>query len=89
MLEATHAKNEQVRKNKGLVRNERSSNNINMSKSIIVLDDFYSDPYFVRQNAFKMEWLDKYGNHPGRRTYADRHPSVKQALEDAIGKKSY
>ena len=56
-------------------------------KSIIVLDNFYSDPHHIRQRAFGMEWLDKYGNHPGKRTYADRHPSVKIALEDAIGKK--
>ena len=57
-------------------------------KSIITLDNFYSDPYFVRDKAFKMEWLDKYGNHPGKRTYADRHPTVKLALEKAIGKKN-
>ena len=56
-------------------------------KSIIVLDNFYSDPYHIRQRAFEMEWLDKYGNHPGKRTYADRHPTVKTALENAIGKK--
>ncbi len=56
-------------------------------KSIIVLDNFYSDPHHIRQRAFEMEWLDKYGNHPGKRTYADRHPSVKSALENAIGKK--
>ena len=55
--------------------------------SIIVLDNFYSDPHFVRQKAFGMEWLDKYGNHPGKRTYADRHPSVKEQFELALGKK--
>tara|TARA_R100001244_G_scaffold112958_1_gene83616 strand:- start:53 stop:616 length:564 start_codon:yes stop_codon:yes gene_type:complete len=54
---------------------------------IIVLEDFYSDPYYVREQALKMEWHDKKGNHPGKRTDADRHPTVKTLLEKEIGAK--
>ena len=39
--------------------------------SIIVIDDFFSDPNFIRQQAFNMEWYDQKGNHPGRRTDAE------------------
>jgi hypothetical protein len=55
--------------------------------SIIVIDNFYSDPDYIRQKAFGMEWFDKMGNHPGKRTKFDRHPSVKSALEKAVGTK--
>ena len=55
--------------------------------SIIVIDDFFSDPHFIRESAFNMIWHDQKGNHPGRRTDADRHPTVKTALENAIGEK--
>ena len=55
--------------------------------SIIVVDNFFSDPYYVREQAFKMEWFDQMGNHPGKRTKFDRHPSVKTALENQIGEK--
>lgn len=55
--------------------------------SIVVIDDFFSDPHYIRQQAFNMKWYDQKGNHPGRRTDADRHPTVKTALENAIGEK--
>ena len=52
---------------------------------ILVLENFYSDPDFVRQYALnELEWHDKKGNHPGRRSDPDRHPSVKKLLEDTI-----
>ncbi len=55
------------------------------SAQIIVIDDFLSDPHFVRQEALKMEWLDKYGNHPGKRSAtAHRHPSIKRKLEQVL-----
>ena len=53
--------------------------------SIIVIDDFYSDPYYVREQAFKMKWYDELGNHPGTRTKPNRHPTVKTLLEKKIG----
>ena len=54
---------------------------------ILVLENFYSDPDFVRQYALnELEWHDKKGNHPGRRSDPDRHPSVKKLLEDTIQK---
>lgn len=55
--------------------------------NIIVIDDFLSDPLFVRQEAFKMEFFEKYGNHPGRRTKFHRHPSIKDKLEYVIREK--
>ena len=55
--------------------------------NIIIIDDFLSDPLFVRQEALKMEYFDKFGNHPGRRTKFHRHPSIKTRLEYVIQEK--
>ena len=49
-------------------------------QSLIILDDFYSDPDFVRQEALNMEWYDKKGNHPGKRTESVKDPSVLAAF---------
>ena len=54
--------------------------------SIIVIENFYSDPHYIRERALAMEWSDDHGNHPGMRTLiSDRDDSVKIALENAIG----
>ncbi len=54
---------------------------------LIILEDFYSDPDYVRNYALnELEWHDKKGNHPGRRSDPDRHPSVKKLLENTIQK---
>lgn len=59
-----------------------------MGASIYTIDDFYSDPLYMRHKALdKMEWMDKHGNHPGKRTHSDKHDSVKHAFEDVLGKK--
>ena len=56
--------------------------------SIIVIENFYSDPHYIRERALAMEWSDDHGNHPGMRTLiSDRDDSVKIALENAIGSK--
>ena len=54
---------------------------------LFVVEDFYSDPYYVREQAFKLKWHDKKGNHPGKRSDYERHPTVKTKLEETIGLK--
>ena len=54
--------------------------------SIIVVDNFFSDPYYVREQAFKMDWFDQMGNHPGKRTKGDNTLLLK-TLENQIGEK--
>ena len=55
---------------------------------LFVVEDFFSDPHFVRNYALnELEWHDKKGNHPGRRSDPDRHPSVKKLLSEIVGAK--
>jgi len=55
--------------------------------SLLVLDDFYTDPDFVRNQALNMEWYDKKGNHPGKRTDSVKDISVLKAFEHSLNTK--
>ena len=55
--------------------------------SIYTIDNFYSDPHYIREQALNMEWFDKKGNHPGKRTNPVKDNSVKEAFEAELGKK--
>tara|TARA_R110001592_G_scaffold20402_1_gene82807 strand:+ start:36 stop:647 length:612 start_codon:yes stop_codon:yes gene_type:complete len=55
--------------------------------SMIIIDDFYSNPHAVREEALNMKWYDKKGNHPGKRTDSVKDPSVKAALEGFLNQK--
>ena len=54
--------------------------------SIYTIDNFYSDPHFVRQKALNMKWYDKKGNHPGKRTNPIKDISVKNKIETEINR---
>ena len=54
--------------------------------TIYTIEDFYTDPDYVRQEALNMEWFDKKGNHPGQRTNPIRDISVKNKIENEINR---
>ena len=56
-------------------------------QSLIILDDFYTDPDYVRDDALKMKWYDKKGNHPGKRTDSIKDTSVFTAFEQSLNQK--
>jgi hypothetical protein len=55
-----------------------------MKIDVIIIDNFYSNPDELVKNAKQLEFFDKYGNHPGRRTKEQYDPIVKQMVQDAI-----
>ena len=57
------------------------------NKRVIIVDDFYSDPYAVREYALQQEFYDDEG-YLGNRTRTQHDiPGVKQAFEELIGAK--
>jgi|TARA_B110000977_G_C10867119_1_gene412052 hypothetical protein len=54
--------------------------------SIYTIENFYTDPDYVRQEALNMEWFDKKGNHPGKRTNPIKDISVKNKIETEINR---
>ena len=57
-------------------------------KRIFVVDNFYRDPYAVREFALKQNFIDDLRYYKGRRTETRFHiPGTKEAFESIIGKK--
>ena len=55
-----------------------------MTKSIIVVDDFYADPYSVRDLALNSDFEVK-GNFPGQRTRPFSHDGIRDGIARAVG----
>lgn len=56
-------------------------------KRAVIVDDFYADPYAVREYALQQEFYDDEG-YVGRRTRTQHDiPGVKEAFEEILGSK--
>ncbi len=57
------------------------------TKRAIIVDDFYADPYAVREFALRQEYFDDPG-YIGRRTRTQHFfPGVKESFEELLGEK--
>lgn len=62
--------------------------NLQYNKRIFVVDNFYSDPYAVREVALQQEFHDDLRYYKGRRTQEQFYvPGTKKAFESIIGQK--
>ena len=69
---------------------EKPNFNINNSfdKRIFVVDNFYENPYAVREHALKMEFKDDLDWYKGKRTEEQIiYPNTKETFEKIIGQK--
>ncbi len=55
-------------------------------QEIIIIDNFYTDPMTIRENALKMEY-DVKGNFPGVRTKPFLTEGIREKFESIIGRK--
>lgn len=62
--------------------------NLNPDKRIFVVDNFYTDPYAVREFALQQEFIEDLRYYKGKRTQ-QKHivPGTKKAFESIIGEK--
>jgi len=66
----------------------QSTINLQYNKRIFVIDNFYSDPYAVREFALQQEFHDDLRYYKGRRTHQQFYvPGTKKSFEDIIGQK--
>lgn len=62
--------------------------NLNYDKRIFVVDNFYSDPYTIRDFALQQEFVEDLRYYKGKRTQTQYFvPGTKKVFEDIIGKK--
>ena len=54
-----------------------------MKTTAIIIDDFYNNPYDVREFALKQEF-SVVGNDPGFRTVSHTNPSIYSTIQEAI-----
>ena len=54
-------------------------------QELIVIENFYPDPYKVRNEALNMDFEVK-GNYPGQRTKPCLYPGIKEKFESIIGR---
>jgi hypothetical protein len=60
--------------------------NLQYNKRIFVVDNFYSDPYAVREFALQQQFYDDIRYYKGRRTQEQFYvPGTKKVFEDIIG----
>ena len=65
-----------------------TSINLNYNKRIFVVDNFYSDPYAVRNFALQQNFLEDQRFYKGKRTQIQYFiPGTKQIFETIIGQK--
>ena len=57
--------------------------NNNMKTTAIIIDDFYNNPYDVREFALKQEF-SVVGNYPGFRTVSHTNPSIYSTIQEAV-----
>lgn len=55
-----------------------------MQSELLIIDNFYSEPYSVLEYLKTQEFYPDYGNHPGVRTKENFDPTVKNALQSAL-----
>lgn len=60
-----------------------SRNFIGMNTQILVVDDFYENPYDVRDFALSQEF-NVSGNFPNLRTEPDTNPSLRETLQNIV-----
>jgi len=75
-----------------LVENNKNQPNFNINSSydkrIFVVDNFYENPYDVREHALQMEFMDDLDWYKGRRTKKQTiFPNTKEKFEKIIGQK--
>ena len=54
-----------------------------MKTTAIIIDDFYNNPYDVREFALKQEF-SVVGNYPGFRTVSHTNPSIYSTIQEAV-----
>ncbi len=54
-----------------------------MKTTTILIDDFYNNPYDVREFALKQEF-SVVGNYPGFRTVSHTNPSIYSTIQEAV-----
>ena len=60
--------------------------NINMKKRVFIVDDFYSDPYKVRDFALQQNFVADLNYYKGKRTKEKfLFPEIKESFEKIIG----
>lgn len=65
-----------------------STINNNYNKRIFIVDDFYSDPYAVREYALQQEFIEDLRYYKGKRTQEKFFvPGTKKSFEEIIGQK--
>ena len=75
-----------------LVENNKNQPNFNINSSydkrIFVMDNFYENPYDVREQALQMQFIDDLDWYKGRRTKEQIiYPNTKETFEKIIGQK--
>lgn len=70
-----------------LKHNMRISPDLQVNKRAFIIDNFYEDPYAVREYALQQEFFDDPG-YIGRRTRTQHlFPGIKETFENIIGEK--
>ena len=54
-----------------------------MKRNVVIVDNFYNNPYEVREFALSQEF-SVYGNYPGQRTQPDVNSEVRDIIQDLI-----
>jgi hypothetical protein len=55
-----------------------------METTLIIVDNFYSNPFEVVTYMKQQQFHKNLGNHPGVRTVGDKNPGVKQTIQDLV-----
>jgi len=76
-----------VQENRPSTNNLSVNSEYRLSKRAIIVDNFYTDPYAVREFAMNLEFFDDPG-YIGRRTRSQHlFPGIKEAFEDLLQEK--